>query len=112
MGKVPFREKVLWTVITLFIFLICSQIPLYGMFSTGAADPFYWMRAILASNRGTLMELGISPIITSGMVMQLLAGSGLLEVDQSNAEERAVFQASQKLIGLGIALFQSVAYVM
>ena len=35
----------------------------------------YWMRVILASNRGTLMELGISPIITSGMVMQLLAGS-------------------------------------
>ena len=29
-------------------------------------DPFYWMRVILASNRGTLMELGISPIVTSG----------------------------------------------
>ena len=29
-------------------------------------DPFYKMRMLLASNRGTLMELGISPIVTSG----------------------------------------------
>jgi len=29
------------------------------------------MRMILASSRGTLMELGISPIITSGMIMQV-----------------------------------------
>jgi len=29
-------------------------------------DPLYWTRVILASNRGTIMELGISPIITSG----------------------------------------------
>merc|ERR1712169_119146 len=68
---VPFREKVLWTAITLFIFLVCCQIPLYGIKSTESADPFYWMRVILASNRGTLMELGISPIITSGMVITM-----------------------------------------
>ena len=76
--KVPFREKVLWTVIVLFVFLVCCQIPLYGIKNSKSSDPFYWMRVILASNRGTLMELGISPIVTSGMVMQLLAGSKLL----------------------------------
>jgi len=110
--KVPFREKVLWTIITLFIFLICSQIPLYGMFSTGAADPMYWMRVILASNRGTLMELGISPIITSGMVMQLLAGSKIISVDTSNKEERVLFEGAQKLVGLLITVVQAVAYVV
>jgi protein transport protein SEC61 subunit alpha len=39
------------------------------------------MRVILASNRGTLMELGISPTVTAGMVMQLLAGAKIIEVD-------------------------------
>ena len=58
--KIPFKEKVLWTAITLFLFLVCCQIPLYGIRTTNSADPFYWMRVILASNRGTLMELGIS----------------------------------------------------
>uniref|UniRef100_A0A667YQ82 Protein transport protein SEC61 subunit alpha n=1 Tax=Myripristis murdjan TaxID=586833 RepID=A0A667YQ82_9TELE len=51
--KIQFREKVLWTAITLFIFLVCCQIPLFGIMSSDSADPFYWMRVILASNRGT-----------------------------------------------------------
>ena len=42
----------------------------------------------MASNRGTLMELGISPIVTSGMIMQLLAGSKLIDVDKKQKEDR------------------------
>ena len=94
--RIPFREKVLYTGITLFIYLVCCQIPLYGMASTESSDPFYWLRVIMASNRGTLMELGISPIVTSGLVMQLLAGSKIIEVDQSNKDDRALFNGAQK----------------
>jgi len=110
--KIPFREKVLWTAISLFVFLVCCQIPLYGIMSNKSADPFYWMRVILASNRGTLMELGISPIVTSGMVMQLLAGAKLIEVDQSLKEDRQLFSGAQKLVGMLITLGEAVAYVL
>ena len=88
--KVLFKEKLYYTVTSLFIFLVCSQLPLYGIHSTTGADPFYWMRAILASSRGTVMELGISPIITSGMLIQLLAGSKIIKVDNSLREDRAL----------------------
>jgi len=110
--KIPFREKVLWTVITLFIFLVSCQIPLYGVQTTKSADPLYWMRVILASNRGTLMELGISPIVTSGLVMQLLAGSRIIEVDQSLKEDRALFSGAQKLFGILITVGEAIAYVV
>jgi protein transport protein SEC61 subunit alpha len=70
------------------------------------------MRVILASNRGTLMELGISPIITSGMVMQLLAGSRIIEVNQSLKEDRALFAAAQKLFGILITVGEAIAYVL
>eukprot|EP00922_Rhytidocystis_sp_ex-Travisia-forbesii_P038419 GHVS01057240.1.p1 GENE.GHVS01057240.1~~GHVS01057240.1.p1 ORF type:complete len:474 (+),score=31.55 GHVS01057240.1:139-1560(+) len=110
--KIPFKEKVLWTLVSLFVFLICCQIPLYGIMTSKSADPFYWMRVILASNRGTLMELGISPIVTSGMVMQLLAGSKIIDVDQSLKEDRALFQGAQKLFGLLITIGEAVAYVI
>merc|ERR1712061_864373 len=110
--RIPFREKVLWTAISLFVFLVCCQIPLYGIQTNKSADPFYWMRVILASNRGTLMELGISPIITSGMVMQLLAGSRIIDVDQSLKEDRALFGGAQKLFGMLITMGEAVAYVM
>jgi len=110
--KVPFKERVLWTSISLFVFLVCCQIPLYGIVTSKSADPFYWMRVILASNRGTLMELGISPIITSGMVMQLLAGSRIIDVDQSLKEDRALFGGAQKLFGMLITAGEAIAYVM
>merc|ERR1712093_803832 len=108
----PFKLKVLWTAITLFIFLVCCQIPLYGIMTNKSADPFYWMRVIMASNRGTLMELGISPIITSGMVMQLLAGSKIIDVDTSLKEDRTLFNGAQKLFGMLMCLGEAVAYVI
>jgi protein transport protein SEC61 subunit alpha len=43
---VPFREKVLWTAIVLFIFLVCCQIPLYGIkiteVSSSQSDVFFF----------------------------------------------------------------------
>lgn len=110
--KIPFREKALWTMVTLFIFLVCCQIPIYGVHNSKSSDPFYYMRVILASNRGTLMELGISPIITSGLVMQLLAGARIIEVDQSIKEDRALFSAAQKLFGILITVGEAIAYVV
>nr|XP_016463099.1 PREDICTED: protein transport protein Sec61 subunit alpha-like [Nicotiana tabacum] len=110
--KVQFREKVIYTVIALAIFLVCSQLPLYGIHSTTGADPFYWMRVILASNRGTVMELGITPIVTSGMVMQLLAGSKIIQVDNNVREDRALLNGAQKLLGILIAVGEAVAYVL
>lgn len=47
----------------------------------------YWMRVILASNKGTLMELGITPIITAGMVIQLFSGTKMIDVDTSIKED-------------------------
>lgn len=110
--RIPFKERVLWTAVSLFIFLVCCQIPLYGISVSKSSDPFYWMRVILASNRGTLMELGISPIITSGMVMQLLAGTKLIDVNKSLKEDRQLYDGAEKLLGILITVGEAVAYVM
>jgi protein transport protein SEC61 subunit alpha len=66
----------------------------------------------MASSRGTLMDLGISPIVTSSMVMQLLAGAKIIEVDQSSKEQRNVFEGIQKLFGLLMTVGQAIAYVV
>ena len=85
--KIGMRERLIWTGIALFIYLLCCQIPLYGVAKASNADPFYWVRVILASNRGTLMELGITPIVTSGMIMQLLVGTKIIDCDMSLRED-------------------------
>ena len=45
--------------------------------------------------QGTLMELGISPIVTSGLIMQLLAGAKIIEVGDT-PKDRALFNGAQK----------------
>lgn len=109
--KVPFRERCLWTIVGLFIFLVCCQLPLYGIKSSNSSDPFYWIRVILASNRGTVMELGISPIVTSSMIMQLLAGAKLIEFDARNKDDMTLFNGAQKLLGILMTLGEAIAYV-
>jgi protein transport protein SEC61 subunit alpha len=109
--KQAFNDKLMWTAIVLFIYLICCQIPIYGVIKQEGSDPLYWLRVILASNKGTLMELGISPIITSGMIMQLLAGAKIIQVNQSSREDRELFQSAQKLFGLIITFGEAIAYL-
>jgi len=92
-------SKLFYLIIIFIVFRILElfnfQIPLFGIMSSDSADPFYWIRVILASNRGTLMELGISPIVTSGLIMQLLAGAKIIEVGDT-PKDRALFNGAQK----------------
>jgi len=76
------------------------------------ADPLYWLRVILASNKGTIMELGMTPIITSGMIMQLLVGAKIIDVNMQSKEDRELFQSSQKLFGLLITFGEALAYLL
>ena len=73
-----------------------------GRHSLSPADP----------RRGSLMELGISPIVTSSMIMQLLAGIKFIKFDQSNKEERALFEGAQKLFGIILTIAQAIVYVV
>ena len=70
------------------------------------------MRVILASNRGTLMELGVSPLVTSGMVLQLLVGSRVIEFREEDKEERVLYGAMMKVVGLFTTMGMAVVYVL
>jgi preprotein translocase SecY subunit len=89
-----------------------AQIPLFGLPKNIGPDPFFWMRTILASSRGTLMELGIGPIVTAGLIMQLLSGSQLIDVDFSNPEDRSLFTAAQKVLSVVMTVFQALVYLI
>lgn len=110
--KVPFNQRVMWTGVTLLIFLVMSEIPLYGIASSDGSDPLLWLRMMLASNRGTLMELGITPIVSASMVFQLLQGTKLIHVDMSNKDDRDQFQTAQKLFAVILSVGQATVYVL
>jgi protein transport protein SEC61 subunit alpha len=110
--EVSFREKIVWTAVVLIIFLVMSHLPLYGVDRQAGTDYLWAMRVILASTRGTLMELGIGPIVTAGLVMQLLSGSKIINVDFGDPEDRALFTGGQKVLALLMTAFQAIAYIV
>ncbi len=110
--EVSFKEKFIWTAVVLMIYLILSNIPLYGVNLEDSTDYFYWLRVILASQRGTLTELGIGPIVTSGLIMQLLLGSKIINVNMSDPYDRAMFTGAQKVLSVFLTIFNSLAYIM
>jgi protein transport protein SEC61 subunit alpha len=81
-NKVSIRNRTIWLVLILVIYLSFSQMKLVGLGVLGA-DPFELLRPVLASRRGTLMELGISPLITATMFLQVLARLRLFHVNLS-----------------------------
>ena len=110
--KPSFGAKLGWTAVALIVYLVMCEIPLYGIKRPGGADPFLYMRVIFASRRGTLMELGIGPIVTAGLVLQLLAASRLIECDFTNPEDRALFTAANKFLSLVLTAVNALAYII
>ena len=110
--KVAFNEKIFWTAIALIIYFVMSQTPLYGIGSAGVNDPLGSLRVIFASNRGTLMELGIGPIVTAGLILQVLAGSKMVNIDMSNPEDRSLFTSASKILSVVMTIFEATAYIV
>lgn len=109
--KVSFNEKIFWTALVLIIFLVMTEIPLYGV-AKSASDQFGQLRVIFASNRGTLMELGIGPIVTAGLILQLLSGSSIIKCDMSNSEDRGLFTSASKVFTIVLTAIQAGAYIL
>jgi len=109
--EVQFKEKLIWTIVVLIVYLIMSNVPLYGVQVQNTVDYYYWLRVILASRRGSLTELGIGPIVTAGLIMQLLLGSKIIQVDMRDPYDRAMFSGSQKVLAMMLTVFNGIAYI-
>jgi len=109
--KVSFNEKLFWTGLALALYLIMTEVPLYGI-SIGREDPFLYLRVIFASHRGSLMELGIGPIVTAGLILQLLAGSGMVQCDMSDPDDRMLFTTASKIFSFILIGVQASAYII
>lgn len=109
--RVRFNEKLFWTALVLIIFLVMSEIPLFGVTSSALGE-LAALRIIFASSRGTLMELGIGPIVTAGLILQLLIGSNMIQADMNNPEDRGLFTTASKVFSIILTGVQASAYII
>src|SRR5690348_7415464 len=109
--KIPLQVRLMWCGIALFIYMIMGQTPLYGA-STPSFDFLAFARVIFASQQGTLIELGIGPIVTAGLLMQLLKGSEIFHLDFKKPEDRELYQTATKIVTYIVIIAESSLYGM
>ena len=96
-GHVHFKNKLMWTAAILLLYFALTNINIFGL-SPESQDIFGLYRALLAGASGSLLHLGIGPIVTASIVLQLLKGAGLLQIDTSEARGQVMYMGLQKLL--------------
>lgn len=109
--KLSFNVKLKWTLIVLVAFFVMSNIALYGA-DPGFLEQFEFLAVILGTNFGSIISLGIGPIVMASIILQLLVGSQILNIDTSTPEGKKFFQGLQKLLVFFFIIFESMVYVL
>jgi len=105
-----FKSRLKWTGAILLLYLVLGQITLYGV-GAASLERFQFFELILGSSMGSLMTLGIGPIVTASIILQLLVGSKILPWDLRSPEGRKRFQGTQKLMVIFFCVFEAFAFV-
>ncbi len=108
--KLPFNERLKWTLIVLVLFFVLGMIPLWPLGQNTLAQ-FEYLSIILGAEFGSLLSLGIGPIVTGSIILQLLNGAGILKFDLTSHEGKQRYQGIQKLVSLFFIIFEAIIYV-
>lgn len=106
------REKMFWTALILGVYFVLYNINAYGVSAAPVSSELQLLSIIFAAKIGSIITVGIGPIVLSSILLQLLTGSGLVKIDMNNLQEKSRFQAIQKILSISIAVVEAVAYTL
>jgi len=109
-GHVHFRTKLLWTLSVLIIYFFLGNVPIYGL-APSYVDIFASYRAIMGGRSGSLIHLGIGPLVTGSIIMQLFVGARIIKLDLTRPDDRRVYQTVQRLVMVIMIVVEAVPQV-
>ncbi|MCK4444294.1 MAG: preprotein translocase subunit SecY [Thermoplasmata archaeon] len=109
--SVHFRQKMGWVILILSLYFVLTNVFLYGLNQAETVDMFASLRVILAGAQGSLMHLGIGPIVTGSIIMQLFVGAKIIKLDLSKEDDKAVYQGTQKFLVIVMIVVESIPQV-
>ena len=110
-GHVHFRTKMMWVVIVLVVYFVMTNVYIYGLDQAETLDIFAQYRTIMAGASGSLLQLGIAPIVTASIIMQLFVGAKIIKLDLTNKKDKACYQSVLKLVVIFMIIFEAVPQV-
>tara|TARA_B100002051_G_C16725631_1_gene635132 strand:- start:327 stop:2261 length:1935 start_codon:yes stop_codon:yes gene_type:complete len=109
-GHVRFMSKLWTTTLVLIIYFMMTNVMIYGL-AESTLDIFSSFRAIMAGASGSIMHLGIGPIVTASIIMQLFAGAKIINLDLQDSDDKQLYQGVQKLLVLFMIPIESIPQV-
>ena len=109
-GHVRFNQKLWTTTLVLIIYFMMTNVMIYGL-SDSTLDIFSSFRSIMAGASGSIMHLGIGPIVTGSIIMQLFAGAKIIQLDLQDPADKQLYQGIQKLLVLFMIPVESIPQV-
>ena len=109
-GHVRFNQKLMTTTIVLILYFMMTNVMIWGL-ADSTMDIFSSFRAIMAGASGSIMHLGIGPIVTASIVMQLFAGAKIINLDLQDSEDKQLYQGVQKILVLLMIPIESIPQV-
>jgi preprotein translocase subunit SecY len=110
-GHVHFRRKLTWTIGVLIIYFVLTNVQLFGL-SPASQDLFGFYRAIMAGSQGSLVQLGIGPIVTASIILQLFKGADIIKLDTNDPRDQSVYQQLQKLLIFVMIIVEALPQVL
>ena len=105
-----FKSKIKWTGLMLVLYFAMAQITVFGV-APGSFEQLRTLEILLGSSFGTLMTLGIGPIVTASIILQLMTGSKIIPWDLKTEKGKMMFQGTQKLLAVVLSVVEAVIYV-
>ncbi len=109
-GHVRFNQKLWTTTLVLIIYFMMTNVMIYGL-SDSTLDIFSSFRAIMAGASGSIMHLGIGPIVTGSIIMQLFSGAKIIQLDLQDSSDKQLYQGVQKILVLIMIPVESIPQV-
>jgi preprotein translocase subunit SecY len=109
-GHVRFNSKLWTTTFVLIIYFAMTNVMIWGL-SAATIDVFSSFRAIMAGASGSIMHLGIGPIVTGSIIMQLFAGAKIIKLDLGDSDDKQLYQGVQKILVLIMIPVESIPQV-
>ncbi|MCX6690165.1 MAG: preprotein translocase subunit SecY [Methanoregula sp.] len=105
-GHVHFKNKLMWTLGILILYFALTNIPVFGL-ATSSQDVFLYWRALMAGASGSIVHLGIGPIVTASIVLQLLKGADILHIDTSDTRGQVMYMGLQKILIFAMIIIEA-----
>ena len=109
-GHVRFNSKLWTTTFVLIIYFTMTNVMIWGL-SEATIDIFSSFRAIMAGASGSIMHLGIGPIVTGSIIMQLFAGAKIIKLDLGDSDDKQLYQGVQKILVMIMIPVESIPQV-